>query len=339
MAIKKRKIIMMLIIISGLLIMISPRLIPGEESLGIESQPFDDATPNRLSTSSYEYICKVFTFTKTQDSYTFQFHLLKAYMHSIIVQVVTPHSCYLNVTLWDSDYRKFVIFSADISQQDGEFSTPFGTAAEGNHTFLFKAIVQQNLNIKIKILREDIKCLYDKIPQNEHGRIIFYEVSWFSNGYFIPHKITLRTDRSYKFYIGRVSSICIKQNSNGGVIYNMSDPNNIPFAIYENDTLASVAGVNMFSFGTAMAGEYTIKIWIYCEVTWMNVAYAVVDNGPICNPPPDDTNHTLASSNFSIPFDLGLYTVIGAGAIAGAIVIAVVHFRNKNDLGLKIKEK
>ena len=336
MAIKKRKIVMMLIVISGLLIMISPLLIPGEE---FDSQTFDDIAPDRLSTSSHEYICKVLTFTKTQNSYTFQFNLLKAYMHSILVQVVTPHSCYMNITVWDSNNRKFQIFCTNISQQDGEFSTPFGTAVEGNHMFLFKATVQQNLNIKIKIVREDIKCLYDKIPQNEHGRIIFYEVSCFSDGYFMPHKVTLRTDRSYKFYIGRVSSICLKLNNRGGVVYNMSDPNGIPFAIYENDTLASVAGVNVFSFGTAMAGEYTIKIWIYCEVTWMNVAYAVVDNGPICNPPPDDTNQTITSDYFSIPFDLGLFTIIGAVVIAGALVLTVIHFRKKSDLGLKIKEK
>lgn len=338
MAIKKRKIIMMLIMISGLLIMIS-RLIPDEESLGIESQPFDDVTSNRLGTSSHEYICKVLTFTQAQNSYTFQFQLPKAYMYSIFVEVVTPHSCYMNITLWDSNSRKFHIFCANISQQDGEFSVPFGTAIEGNHTFLFKATVRQNLNIKIKIVREDIKCLYDKISQNEHARIVFYEVSCFSDGYFVPHKVTLRTDRSYKFYIGRVSSICINLNTRGGVVYNMSDPNGISFVIYENDTLASIAGVNIFSFGTAMAGEYTIKIWIYCEVTWMNVAYAVVDNGPICNPPSDDTNQTISSNNFSIPFDLGLFTVIGAGLIAGALVIAVIHFRKKDDLGLKIKEK
>jgi len=96
MDIKKRKIIMMLIIISGLLIMILPSLTPDEE---FDSQPFEDIAPDRLGTSSHEYICKVLTFTKAQDSYTFQFHLLKAYMHSIIVQVVTPHSCYMNISL------------------------------------------------------------------------------------------------------------------------------------------------------------------------------------------------------------------------------------------------
>ena len=338
MAINKRKtIIVLIVIISGFLILISPSLTTSEEST-FTSQPSIDVTPDRLGTSSYEYIYKVFTFTKAQNSYTFQFSLLKAYMHSIIVQVVTPHSCYMNITLWDSNNRKFHIFCANISQQDGEFSTPFGTAVEGNHTFLFKATVEQNLNIKIKILRADIKCLYDKIPQNEHGRIIFYEVSCFSDGYFMPHGVTLRTDRSYKFYIGRVSAICIKLNSKGGVIYNMSDPHGIPFAIYKNDTLASVAGANIFNFGTAMAGEYTLKIWIYCEVDWMNVAYAVVDNGPICNPP-SDNNQTTTSNLFSIPFDLGLYTVIGAVVIAGALVLVVVHYRKKNDLNLQIKEK
>ena len=338
MDIKKRKIIYILIL-GGLLVFISPIINRDDRSLAIPSQLSGSLTPNRIHTSSHEYICEVFTFTQTQDTYTLSFDLLRTYMHTIIVSVVTPHSCYMNITLSDSSNREFQIFYTYISQIDGEFSIPFGTAVAGNHTFMFRATLEENLNIKIKILREDVNCLYDKIPQQEYVNIIFYEVTCFSDGFFISHEVFFRTDRSYKFYIGRVSPISMNLSTKGSVIYNIIDPNAIPFAIYENDTLASVAGVNIFSFGSAIGGSYTIGIRIYCKVAWMNIAYAIVDNGPICNPPPTDDNQTSISDNFSIPFDLGLYTVTGAGVIAGALVLAVVHYRKKNDLSLKFKEK
>lgn len=339
MDIKKRKIIYILILIGGLLVLISLNINRDDGSLAIPSQPSGSLTHNKIHTSSQEYICKVFTFTQTQDTYTLSFDLLRTYMHTIIVSVVTPHSCYMNITLWDSSNREFQIFYTYISQIDGEFSIPFGTAVAGNHTFMFRATLEENLNIKIKILREDVNCLYDKISQQEYGNIIFYEVTCFSDGFFITHEVFFRTDRSYKFYIGRVSPISMNLSSKGSVIYNIIDPNAIPFAIYENDTLASVASVNIFSFGTAIGGPYTIGIRVYCDVGWMNVAYAIEDNGPICNPPSPDDNQSSISNNFSIPFDLGLYTVLGAGLITGVLVLAVIHYRRKNDLSLKFKEK
>ncbi|MFX0026699.1 MAG: hypothetical protein ACFE8M_09800 [Candidatus Hermodarchaeota archaeon] len=339
MGIKKRKTIYILILIGGLLVFISPHINRKYGSLVNPSQSSGSLTPNSIHTSSHEYICKVFTFTQTQDTYTLSFDLLSTYMHNIIVSVVTPHSCYMNITLWDSSNREFQIFYTYISQIDGEFTIPFGTAVAGNYTFMFRATLEENLNIKIKILREDVNCLYDKITQHEYGNIIFYEVTCFSDGFFISHEVFFRTDRSYKFYIGRVSSISMNLSSKGSVIYNIIDPNAIPFAIYENNTLASVASVNIFSFGTAIEGTYTVGIRIYCEVEWMNVAYAIVDNGPICNPPSSDDNQTSITNNFSVPFDLGLYTIIGAGLVAGALVLAVVHYRKKTDMSLKFKEK
>ncbi|MFX1268413.1 MAG: hypothetical protein ACFFAK_10685 [Promethearchaeota archaeon] len=338
MDIKKRKIIYILIL-GGFLILSSPNIYRDNGSLANSSQSLGNLTHNRIHTSNHEYICKVFTFTQTQDTYTLSFDLLRTYMHTIIVSVVTPHSCYMNITLWDSFNREFQIFYTYISQIDGEFSIPFGTAVAGNYTFMFRATLEENLNIKIKILREDVNCLFDKITQQEFGNIIFYEVTCFSDGFFISHEVFFGTDRSYKFYIGRVSSISMNLSSKGGVIYNIIDPNAIPFAIYENDTLASIASVNIFSFGTAIGGPYTIGIRVYCEVDWMNVAYAIVDNGPICNPPSPDDNQSSIANNFSIPLDLGLYTILGAGLITGVLVLIVFHYRRKGDISFKFKEK
>lgn len=337
MAIKIRKLLFTLIVISGVIIMISPSLNPSIKTPSITSHPQNDITLNRLNTNSYEYICKVFTFTPTQNNYILQFSLLKNYMHSIIVEMVSPHQCDINITIQDSYDRKFHIFYANISQNYGEFSIPFGTAVGGTHTFQFTVNTTQNLNIKIKIVREDINCLYDKIDMFEHGSIIFYEVSCFSDGFTITHEVTLQTDRRYTFYVGRVSSISSLLTAQGRIRFDIYDLDAILFKIYENDTLATVASVNIFRFGTAMAGEYSFNIQIFCEVEWMNLGYAIVDDGSICNPPQENTTQNDLLAYFSIPIDWGLGTIIGIGIITGAIIIFVAFYKKKSGAGLNLK--
>lgn len=339
MAIKIKKRLFMLIAIGGLLIMISTILNNNIISPSTKSISQNDITLTNPKTNGYEYICKVFTFTPTQNNYTFEFDLLKAYMYSIIVEVVTPHTGDINITIWDSYDRRFNIFCANISQNFGEFLTPFGTAVEGTHTFQFTVNSSQNINIKIVITREDIKCLYDKIDMFEHGNIIFYEVNCFSDGFIIPHELELQTDRHYIFYVGRVSAISSSLNPQGRIRYNIYDPEDILFEIYENDTLATVASVNIFHFGTGKGGEYSFEIQIFCEVEWMNVAYVVIDYGSICDPPPDNTTQSNLLNYFFIPIDWGFGTILLTGIITGAIVIFVIIYKRKSYAGLNLKEK
>jgi len=337
MAIKKIYIVLILFLIGGLLLMNSSSKNQFVNSSNVTKQSQPDISTDKLNTNSYEYISKVFTFTKTINTYTLVYNLPKAYMHSIILQVVTPHSCTMNITLRDSLDREFHIFNAIISQGSGEISTPFGTAISGNYSFQFKVETEVNLNIKISIKNTGIKCLYDKIPIEEHGRIVFYEVSCFSDGYFIQYDIPLLTDQRYKFYIGRVSSISILLSNRGDVFYNISDPSQREFQIYANDSLAGIADVNIFTFGTAIAGMYTIDIELYFDVTWMNVAYAIIDDGKICDPPPNN-NQTSVEHYFWVPLEWGLLTVIGIGSCMGVIVMGIVINRKKSHFKIKIKD-
>ncbi|MFX1499199.1 MAG: hypothetical protein ACFFBH_16910 [Promethearchaeota archaeon] len=296
-----------------------------------------DISSNRLSTSDYEYICKVFTFTNIQNTYRLTFDLSRAYIHSIIVQVVTPHSCTMNITLWDSLDREFQIFYATISQASGEISTLFGTTESGNHTFQFQVINTGNLNIKITIRNTGIHCLYDKISNDEQRRMMFYDLTCFSNGYFIQHEISLLTDHRYKFYVGRTSSISMALSNRADVSYNISDPLNRDFQIYGNATLAGIADVNIFTFGTAIAGIYTIDIEIYCDVPWMNVAYVIIDDGKIGDLPPD-TNQTSAQNFFWIPIEWGLLTVVGIGTIVGAVVVIILISKKRNRIIIRKRD-
>ncbi|MFX0032567.1 MAG: hypothetical protein ACFE8E_02890 [Candidatus Hodarchaeota archaeon] len=337
MAIKKSYIALILFLISGLLLMSSSSKNQFVSSSNVTTQSKPDISTDKLSINGYEYISKVFTFTKSINTYILVYNLPKAYMHSIILQVVTPHSCTMNITLWDSIDREFQIFYATISQGSGEISTPFGTAISGNYSFQFKVETEVNLNIKITIRNNGIICLYDKIPMEEHGRIIFYEVTCFSNGYFIQHDISFLTEQRYKFYIGRVSSISILLSNRGDIFFNISDPSYREFQIYANNSLAGIADVNIFTFGTAVAGMYTIDIELYFEVPWMSVAYAIIDDGKICDPPPD-SNQTSVEHYFWVPLEWGFLTVIGIGSFMGVIVVGIVINRKKNHFKIKIKD-
>lgn len=330
MVIKKLYLFTIFFLISGLLVINS-------SGFTIEVQPSYDIPPNKLNTSNYEYICKVFTFSKTQNTSILMYNLPRTYIYSIIIQVVTPHSCTMNITLWDPSDQEYQIFYASISQASGEINTEFGTAESGNFTFQFLVATNTNLNIKITIQNTGILALFDKIPADEQRRMIFYEVTSFSNGYFIQHEISLLSDQRYKFYIGRVSSISMALSNIGIVSYTITDPTGRIFHIYSNVSLAGIADVNIFTFGTAIAGTYTIDIEIYCDVPWMNVAYTIINDGRICDPPPD-SNNTSVDNFFWIPIEWGLLTVIGVGAIVGAVVIIVLVTKKKGRIEIKKRD-
>lgn len=126
-----------------------------------------------------------------------------------------------------------------------------------------------------------------------------YRVNKFSDGTMIEHNIMLKTDVSYKFYLGRVSAI-------GGspidgevrVNYELTDPQDIEFIIYQNKTVESVGAALHFNFGTAIGGVYTVKIKIYCRVDVVNVAYAIAEDHSISTvnngttPDPGSSNST-----------------------------------------------
>ena len=108
---------------------------------------------------------KVFTFLAPNDIQQFDdLCLYEELNYYVLVEIVTPHNCEINVTVVDPDSDIYQIFKTEVnvSQGDQWFEIPFGTAVSGNYTFIFSVIAELNLNLYVKISydRED-KCLYD----------------------------------------------------------------------------------------------------------------------------------------------------------------------------------
>ena len=187
---------------------------------------------------------KVFTFLAPDDSKQFDdLYLYKGINYYVLVEIVTPHNCEINVTVIDPDLDVYQIFKTEvnISQGDQWFEIPFGTALSGNYTFIFSVIAELNLNLYVKIsFDSEDKCLYDIIAPKFLERMKLYQVNKFTNEMVVEHNTVFKTDTFYKFYLGRVSAIGgLTVENEVRVDYDVTDPDGIEFTIYQNKTVGN----------------------------------------------------------------------------------------------------
>ena len=345
MAIKTRQtaIVITFFFISGLTV----GLLTLNSRIGVETEQLTNIRPVGLpNISSGEMLVdKVFTFLAPEDTKIFNdLYLQENLNYYVLLEIVTPHNCEINVSIIDPELDTYDIFQTEVnvSQGDQWFEVPFGTAISGNYTFIFSVITALNLNVYIKIHfdRED-KCLYDIMATEYLNNMELYRVNKFFDGTMIEHNVMLKTDVSYKFYIGRVSAI-------GGslidgelrVDYDLTDPQDVEFIIYRNKTAESVGSVLHFNFGTAIGGIYTVEITIFCRVDVVNVAYAIAEdhsistikNGTTPDPP---LNNGTTSGIFYMPMEWTIGFGICAGGILGLLVVIGSVRRKRNSVSLR----
>ena len=340
---RQKAIVITFVMISGLTI----GILTLDSRFKAETEHFANIKPLGMPKASSEemLVDKVFTFLAPADSKQFNdLYLFEDLNYYVLLEIVTPHNCQINVSIIDPDLDTYNIFRTEVnvSQGDQWFEVPFGTAIAGNYTFIFSVIAALNLNVYIKIhFDREEKCLYDIIAPDYINNMELYRVKKFSDGTMIEHNVMLKTDVSYKFYIGRVSAI-------GGspigreveVDYKLTDPQDIEFIIYQNQTAGSVGTVLHFNFGTAIGGIYTVKIKIYCQVDVVNVAYAIaedhsistVNNGTI--PGPGSSNGTTTGF-FYMPMEWTIGFGICAGGILGLLVVIGSVRRKRNSVSLR----
>jgi hypothetical protein len=242
----------------------------------------------------------------------------------------------------DSDIYQIFKTEVNISQGDQWFEIPFGTALLGNYTFIFSVIAELNLNVYVKISFDmEDKCLYDIMSPEFVANLKLYQVNKFYDGTEVEHNVMLKTDVSYKFHIGRVSAIGGELISREvEVYYYLTDPEDIEFTIYANQTMKSVGEVLHFNFGTSVSGVYTVKIKIYCKVNVVNIAYAIAEDYSISTgingtePDPDPTNGTI-QGYFYVPIGWTLGFVVTAGLIIGASIVIGSVRRKKSSVSLR----
>jgi len=288
---------------------------------------------------------KVFTFLAPSDIQQFDdLYLYKGINYYVLVEIVTPHNCEINVTVVDPDSDVYQIFKTEvnISQGDEWFEIPFGTALSGNYTFVFSVIAELNLNVYVKISFDmEDKCLYEVMSPKFIANLKLYQINKFYDGMEVEHNVMLKTDVSYKFFIGRVSAIGGEPISREvGAYYDLTDPDGVEFTIYVNETLKCVGEVLHFNFGTAVAGVYTIKIKIISKVEVVNVAYAIAEDYSISSvingtePDPDQTNGTT-QGYFYVPFQWTLGFVVAAGLVIGALIVIGSVRKKKSSVSLR----
>jgi len=292
---------------------------------------------------------KVYTFLTPSDTLTFEsLYLEKYYNYYIYIELVTPHNCTLQITIWDPDNKKFNIFESEMfynPEYGRYFEIPFGTALSGNYKIQFSVQTNYNINIYIKI-EQGSECLYDKIPSKEIKNLIFYKVNRFDSGMNVEHNILLETDMMYKFYIGRVSAISIKENNEVKIDYIIEDPDDIEFKIFSDYKIANIDNITIFYFGTAKEGLYSIKLTIYCSVSYVNIGYAILEDYEISeNIDVNDTNpenqdnmnyfENLWNNSSFLPIEWLFGSVIFVGITISILLIILIQHRKKNEISLK----
>lgn len=313
-----------------------------------------------LHISDLELTDKVYTFlAPNDDNQTFDLYLEKEYMYFIYIELVTPHNVsVMRITIWDPVDKQYNVFESEMfySPEFGRyFEIPFGTEMSGTHTFEFYSESNVNFNMYIKIEQGPL-CLHDKIDSQYHDDVVFFEVTNFSNGQSKSHRLDLETDVSYKFYIGRVSAISIKESNVvrlDYIIEDPTDPDPIEFIIYTNELLADIDGVSMFNFGTAIGGEYKIKLNIYCSVEHVNIAYAVVEDYQISDvvdanetkPPDEEESDTidileeLSNDSFFLPIEGTVAVILFAGGMAGTVYVMFIRQKKRANVSFPIAQK
>jgi len=149
---RQKAIVVTFVMISGLtigILSLNSRF-NGEAEHSINLNP-----SNAPKASSEEMLVdKVFTFLAPNDIQQFSdLYLLEDLNYYVLLEIVTPHNCEINVSIIDPDLDIYDIFRTEvnISQGDQWFEVPFGTSIAGNYTFIFSVIAALNLNVYIKI--------------------------------------------------------------------------------------------------------------------------------------------------------------------------------------------
>jgi len=99
----------------------------GEIEHSTNLNPID--TPQ--TSSEENLVDKVFTFLAPNDTKQFNdIYLLEDLNYYVLLEIVTPHNCEINISIIDPDLDIYDIFRTEVnvSQGDQWFEVPFGTA-------------------------------------------------------------------------------------------------------------------------------------------------------------------------------------------------------------------
>jgi hypothetical protein len=367
---KTTRIIYIIPIITGLLLLyeinyyLSKSIITSSPS----SEPLEDTLQNypnslpMMSDLQLELPDKVYTFLAPDDTLHLEdIYLEKEFTFYLYIELVTPH----NVTLIEieildpGENHNFIIFESELffnPEYGRSFEIPFGTAKSGAYDIWFYSHSDDNFNLYIR-MEQGPKCLYDKIEDASQRDEVYYEVKTFENGEGDSEEVLLETDVMYDFYIGRVSSIAITENNEVHLDYVIEAPHDpyhpdgVNFTIYADELLEDIHGVTHFAFGTAIEGEYKIRLKIYCYIEQVNIAFAVfkdysisdlVDANNTAPPQEEDSSSDnllkdLQNNLVLMPVEWIVASICFVGGLMTLSYLMILRHRKNRNMMLSLK--
>ena len=277
---------------------------------------------------------KVFTFEIGGPILTFNDIILQEhYVYYVRVQLVTPHWCNATVRIYDPDGELFVVYNGTLFQEpfiQSWAEIPFGVAISGNHSFSFEIRSDNNINVYLRIEKADL-CLRDKVAEWEPYNFLLYEVTRFNEDQeSIIHEIIFRSDYKYGFYLGRVSAEG-NLNTVDFMDLTVSDPDDLPFSIYEGVSVAGIADIDDFTYGASQSGTYTMNLEISLDERHenINIAYLIVNKGVIASGFNGSTNNNteIEGTKYYVPFEAFF---ISGGLIGGGLIFIAISVSIKN---------
>jgi len=126
---RQKAIIVTFVMISGLTI----GILTLDSRFKGETEHFANIKPLGMPKASSEEILvdKVFTFLAPADTKQFNdLYLFEDLNYYVLLEIVTPHNCEINISIIDPDLDIYDIFRTEVnvSQGDQWFEVPFGTA-------------------------------------------------------------------------------------------------------------------------------------------------------------------------------------------------------------------
>ncbi len=319
----------------------------------------------RLKTSDIELTDKVYTFLAPGDTWTFNNYFEEDYNYLIYIELVTPHNASkMRITILDPEDKLYNIFESKMffnPEYGRYFEIPFGTVKTGLHNLTFYSNSQYNFNMHI-LIRQGLKCLNDKISQEDADNLLAREVDRFDNNKDRQYNVKFKTDEMHKIYLGRVSAITIVENNEVYVDLKIEAPdqenpsNKIEFIIYTDELLANIEGVSGFNFGTAVEGTYTIDLTVRCSVAHVNIALAIVDDYVIGDAESLNTTRSdvkeseseddeidmlevLENNLMSLPAEWTIGTLLSVAGLAGLMTIILIRHKQSNAVSLSTRKK
>jgi hypothetical protein len=276
-------------------------------------------------------IDKVYTIIAPNFTLTFEdLHLFQYTNYKFRLNLVTPHKCRVNLSLFDPEGSKFDLVNTTldwniIDSQNCE--TFYGVAIEGFYNTQIYFILENNLNIhfKIELIGE---CFNEILEGKQTDELLLYRVIKFtSTRSYIEHQVFFETNVSYDLYIGRVSSNVFQETSPILMTYLLEDPTGCEFSLFNNSILLPSMEYHYSCFQTAISGLHILKLRIICNAP-VNIAYLILDTTMNSTPPNSSPNpfNELDQGQCHIPLEIFFYsTLLVALFLIGVIIMLKIN--------------